>query len=62
MTTHGLSHATRYLDVEGGRIAYDDVGEGPPLVATPAMLDQRGMGESSATWPAYGSVPLARSS
>jgi pimeloyl-ACP methyl ester carboxylesterase len=73
---------TRYLDVDGGRIAYDDTGEGPLIVATPAMLDlraelrlltpllveagfrvvtidQRGMGETSARWPAYGSTPMA---
>jgi pimeloyl-ACP methyl ester carboxylesterase len=63
-------------------LAYDDAGEGPLIVATPAMLDlrselrflvprlleagyrvvtvdQRGMGETSGAWPAYGSIPLA---
>jgi pimeloyl-ACP methyl ester carboxylesterase len=76
------SSPTRYLELEGGRIAYDDTGEGPLIVATPAMLDlrselryltpllaesgfrvvtidQRGMGETSSRWPAYGSTPLA---
>src|SRR5581483_2736501 len=65
-----------------GRLAYDDTGTGPLIVATPAMLDlrselrylvpllvdrgfrvvtvdQRGMGETSGQWPAYGSLPLA---
>ena len=74
--------ATQFLDVPGGRIAYDDTGEGPLIVCTPSMLDlrsqlrfltpllvkagfrvvtldQRGMGESSAVWPEYGSTPLA---
>ena len=73
---------TQFLDVPGGRIAYDDTGEGPLIVCTPAMLDlrselrfltpllaaagfrvvtldQRGMGETSAVWPEYGSTPLA---
>ena len=74
---------TRFLDLPDGRLAYDDSGEGPLIVATPAMLDlrselrfltpllltagfrvvtldQRGMGETSAAWPEYGSTPLAR--
>ena len=32
---------TKFLDVPGGRIAYDDTGEGPLIVCTPAMLDLR---------------------
>lgn len=75
--------STQFLDLDGGRMAYDDTGEGPLIVATPAMLDlrselrflqprlveagfrvvtidQRGMGETSARWPAYGSIPMAR--
>src|SRR4029077_1126337 len=32
---------TKFLDVLGGRIAYDDTGEGPLIVCTPAMLDLR---------------------
>lgn len=74
---------TRFLDLPGGRLAYDDTGEGPLVVCLPSMLDlrsqyrflrprllkaglrvvtvdQRGMGESSARWPEYGSTPLAR--
>lgn len=74
--------ATRFLDLSDGRIAYEDAGQGPLIVATPAMLDlrselrflvpllvdagfrvvsvdQRGMGESTGQWPAYGSLPLA---
>jgi len=73
--------ATQFLELGGGRLAYDDTGTGPLIVATPAMLDlrcelryltpllveagfrvvtvdQRGMGETSAQWPAYGSAPL----
>ncbi|HET8980399.1 MAG TPA: alpha/beta hydrolase [Solirubrobacteraceae bacterium] len=73
---------TQFLDLSDGRLAYDDTGDGPLIVATPAMLDlrselrflvpvlrdagfrvvtvdQRGMGETSARWPAYGSIPLA---
>jgi pimeloyl-ACP methyl ester carboxylesterase len=73
---------TEFLDRPDGRLAYDDTGDGPLIVATPAMLDlrselrfltpllvqagfrvvtldQRGMGETSGRWPAYGSVPLA---
>jgi pimeloyl-ACP methyl ester carboxylesterase len=73
---------TRFLDLPGGRLAYDDSGDGPLIVATSAMLDlrselrfltplllnagfrvvtldQRGMGETSAIWPEYGSTPMA---
>ena len=73
---------TQFLTLGGGRLAYDDTGTGPLIVATPAMLDlrselryltpllveagfrvvtvdQRGMGETSGQWPAYGSAPLA---
>ncbi len=73
---------TRFLDLPQGRLAYDDTGDGPLIIATPAMLDlrselrflvpllvksgfrvvtvdQRGMGETSGPWPAYGSTPLA---
>jgi pimeloyl-ACP methyl ester carboxylesterase len=73
---------TRFLDLPDGRLAYDDQGDGPLIIATPAMLDlrselrflvprlvargfrvvsidQRGMGESSARWPEYGSTPMA---
>jgi pimeloyl-ACP methyl ester carboxylesterase len=32
---------TQFLDLPDGRIAYDDAGEGPLIVATPAMLDLR---------------------
>lgn len=76
--------ATQFLDLPDGRLAYDDTGgDGPLIVATPAMLDlrsalrfltpllagagfrvvtidQRGMGETSARWPEYGSIPMAR--
>ncbi|HET9847540.1 MAG TPA: alpha/beta hydrolase [Candidatus Dormibacteraeota bacterium] len=74
--------ATQFLNLPGGRLAYDDIGTGPLIVATPAMLDlrselrflvpllvragfrvvtldQRGLGETSGEWPAYGSIPLA---
>lgn len=73
---------TSYFDLPDGRLAYDDVGSGPLIVATPAMLDlrselrflvprlveagfrvvaidQRGLGETSGEWPAYGSTPMA---
>lgn len=73
---------TQFLDLPDGRLAYDDTGAGPLIVATPAMLDlrselrflvpllvdagfrvvtvdQRGMGETSGEWSAYGSIPLA---
>jgi pimeloyl-ACP methyl ester carboxylesterase len=33
--------STQFLDVPGGRIAYDDTGEGPLIVCTSAMLDLR---------------------
>jgi pimeloyl-ACP methyl ester carboxylesterase len=81
MTTN-TAGSTRYLDLPDGRLAYDDTGEGPLIVATPAMLDlrselrlltpllvqagfrvvtidQRGMGETSGEWAAYGSTPMA---
>lgn len=32
---------TKFLDLPDGRLAYDDTGEGPLIVATPAMLDLR---------------------
>jgi pimeloyl-ACP methyl ester carboxylesterase len=32
---------TQFLDVPDGRLAYDDTGSGPLIVATPAMLDLR---------------------
>lgn len=74
---------TQFLELRDGRLAYDDAGDGPLIVATAAMLDlrselrflvplllaggfrvvtldQRGMGETSAKWPAYGSEPLAQ--
>jgi pimeloyl-ACP methyl ester carboxylesterase len=35
------SPATHFLDLPDGRMAYDDQGEGPLIVATPAMLDLR---------------------
>ncbi|MFB4295996.1 alpha/beta fold hydrolase [Actinomadura sp. NTSP31] len=77
-----MSDQTQYLDLPGGRLAYDDSGEGQLIVCLPSMLDtrsqlrflkpalvgagyrvvtvdQRGMGETSADWPAYGSTPLA---
>lgn len=73
---------TRFLDLPGGRLAYDDEGDGRLIVCLPSMLDlrsqfrflrplllragyrvvtvdQRGMGETSARWPEYGSTPLA---
>jgi pimeloyl-ACP methyl ester carboxylesterase len=33
--------ATQFLDLPDGRLAYDDTGEGPLIVCTPAMLDLR---------------------
>jgi pimeloyl-ACP methyl ester carboxylesterase len=74
--------ATQFLDLPDGRLAYDDQGTGPLIVACAAMLDlrselrfltpllvaagfrvvtvdQRGLGETSGLWPAYGSTPLA---
>ena len=33
--------ATQYLELPGGRVAYDDTGNGPLLIATPAMWDLR---------------------
>lgn len=81
-TDRSDSGSTHFLDLPDGRMAYDDVGAGPLIVATPAMLDlrselrfltprlidagfrvvtidQRGMGETSGQWPAYGSTPMA---
>jgi pimeloyl-ACP methyl ester carboxylesterase len=77
-----VTTTTHYLDLPDGRLAYDDEGEGPLIIATPAMLDlrselrflrpllvmagfrvvtidQRGMGETTANWPEYGSTPMA---
>jgi len=36
-----MTSETRFLDLPDGRLAYDDSGEGPLIVATPAMLDLR---------------------
>ncbi|UYM05862.1 alpha/beta fold hydrolase [Solicola gregarius] len=33
---------TEFVDVEGGRIAYGVVGDGPPVVLSPGMADTRG--------------------
>jgi len=46
MTTHAtpptpLSTPTCYLDVPGGRLAYDDTGAGPLVVCVPALGDVR---------------------
>lgn len=80
--TTKTSGPTQFLDLSEGRVAYDELGHGPLIVATPAMLDlrselrflapllvqagfrvvtvdQRGLGETSGEWPAYGSIPLA---
>jgi pimeloyl-ACP methyl ester carboxylesterase len=74
--------STQFLEVPGGRLAYDDAGEGPLIVCIPAMgdtraeyrfltprlvvagyrvvtFDTRGLGETSADWPEYGSTPIA---
>jgi pimeloyl-ACP methyl ester carboxylesterase len=32
---------TEFLDLPDGRLAYDDTGDGPLIIATPAMLDLR---------------------
>jgi pimeloyl-ACP methyl ester carboxylesterase len=40
MTTTDASR-TEFLDLPDGRLAYDDTGDGPLIVATPAMLDLR---------------------
>jgi pimeloyl-ACP methyl ester carboxylesterase len=32
---------TNFLDLPDGRLAYEDIGDGPLIVATPAMLDLR---------------------
>ena len=37
----GLPMATEYVDVEGGRIAYEVVGDGPLVVLSPGMADIR---------------------
>jgi pimeloyl-ACP methyl ester carboxylesterase len=81
-TYEPVSGQTRLLELPDGELAYDDLGDGPLIVATAAMLDlrselrrltpllvdagfrvvtidQRGMGETSARWPAYGSIPMA---
>src|ERR671935_719085 len=36
-----MTSSTKFLDLPDGRLAYDDVGEGPLVVAPPAMLDLR---------------------
>jgi pimeloyl-ACP methyl ester carboxylesterase len=36
-----ITGKTRFLDLPDGRLAYDETGEGPLIVATPAMLDLR---------------------
>ena len=39
--THATDH-TRLLEIEGGRIAYDDTGgDGEPIIAIPGMGDLR---------------------
>jgi pimeloyl-ACP methyl ester carboxylesterase len=38
--THATGH-THFLDIEGGRIAYDDTGDGFPIIAIPGMGDLR---------------------
>lgn len=81
-TSDPAEHAVQFLDLPDGRLAYEDNGHGPLIVATPAMLDlrselrhlvpllvdagfrmvtidQRGMGDTSAIWPEYGSTPMA---
>lgn len=35
------NRSTRYLELHDGLVAYDDVGQGPLILATPAMLDLR---------------------
>ena len=39
--TQDTDRSTRYLELPDGVLAYDDVGRGPLIVATPAMLDLR---------------------
>ncbi len=39
--TQPSSTPTRWLELPDGQLAYDDTGEGPLVVATPAMLDLR---------------------
>lgn len=41
MSTKPQPSATQYLDLPDGVVAYDDTGDGPLIVATPAMLDLR---------------------
>lgn len=36
-----MSQSTNYLDIDGGRIAYDVVGDGPLIVLSPGMADTR---------------------
>ncbi|TDD88949.1 alpha/beta fold hydrolase [Actinomadura rubrisoli] len=36
-----MSGQTQYLDLPGGRLAYDDAGDGPLVVCLPSMLDLR---------------------
>ena len=33
--------STKFFDLPDGRLAYDDAGQGPLSIATPAMLDLR---------------------
>jgi pimeloyl-ACP methyl ester carboxylesterase len=39
--TQQMNTPTQYLELPDGVLAYDDAGEGPLIVATPAMLDLR---------------------
>lgn len=41
MSEQTTTTTTKFLDLPDGRLAYDDEGDGPLLVATPAMLDLR---------------------
>lgn len=38
---HNLTSRTEYVDVEGGRIAYEVVGHGPLVVLSPGLADTR---------------------
>ncbi len=40
-TTQPMNTSTQYLELPDGVLAYDDVGQGQLVVATPAMLDLR---------------------
>jgi pimeloyl-ACP methyl ester carboxylesterase len=40
-TAGPTTSTTQFLDVPDGRVAYDDLGTGPLIVATPAILDLR---------------------